>query len=133
MDERVDVEPVPAELLCPRSLVVEQVMRRTGDESLVLAFSASVAESPAFLVAIGRLLTASPGPLPAGSPLLTWASKMPLDPNWRDRCPVTARSVWGELVFLRSLLAADPAGDDSVECDDPLAELERLREASAFL
>jgi hypothetical protein len=110
---------------CPRSLLLEHVMRRTDDESLLLAFVDVEPLSEAFLVALGRLLAASPGPIKAGTPLQVWAGSGTLQRRWRDVCAPVPVSIWGELVTLRALFG-DAATEQSPGLD-PLGELQEFR------
>lgn len=118
---------------CPRAMLLEQVMRRTDDETLLLAFVDVAPLSGAYLAALGRLLAASPGPIRAGTPLQVWAGSGTLQRHWRETCPPVRSSIWGELLTLRALFGVtDPAPAREASADDealsdPLAELQDLR------
>ena len=115
------------QITCPTPLLLEQVMRRTDDESLVFAFLGASPRSDAYMVALGRLLAASPGPVPAGTPLHIWAATGTLRQKWRDLCPPVRSSIWGELTTLRSLFGADHQADSVNQDIDPVLELQALR------
>ena len=120
---------------CPRALLLEQVMRRTDDETLLLVFVDVAPLSDAYLVALGRLLAANPGPIRAGTPLQVWAGSGTLQRRWRDACPPVRSSIWGELLTLRALFGSTvhvPVSTHGAHPDDetpldPLAELQDLR------
>jgi hypothetical protein len=115
------------QITCPTALLLEQVMRRTDDESLVFAFLDASPHSDAYMVALGRLLAASPGPVPAGTPLHIWAATGTLRQKWRDLCPPVRSSIWGELTTLRSLFGADHQSDSANQDTNPVLELQALR------
>jgi hypothetical protein len=118
------------QLTCPKALLLEQVMRRTDDESLVFSFLDASPRSDVYMVALGRLLAASPGPVPAGTPLHIWAATGTLHKQWRDLCPPVRSSIWGELTTLRALFGADYQTDSANQDIDPVLELQELRSRS---
>jgi hypothetical protein len=88
---------------CPRSLLIEQVMRRTDVDVEVLAFLGVEPLSSEYMALLGRLLSVSGNLLPAGSPLAVWAGAGLLAVDWRAREPRVQGSVWGEFDLLRAL------------------------------
>jgi hypothetical protein len=108
-------------------LVVEQVMRATDDELLVVPFQSCQPGSQAFFTAVGRLLCTHPGSVPPGSPVHRWSASQPAAAasTWQEACPPQQMSLWGELVMLRQLTSATPASQQAAA--DPLTELARLR------
>lgn len=113
---------------CTRRDVFEHVLRSTADDLLVFEFLDSEPGSQQFLAALGRLLSHGRPLLPPGSPLRIWAQTppghmpAPAQDDWRERCPPTANSLWGELQLLLSLCGADDHA-----ADDPLQLLLTLR------
>lgn len=91
-----------------RAQVVEQVMRMSGDELMVLTFVEAAPQSRAAKVALGRLL-ASPGArLSLGSPLMAFVTGADVDSSWRSECPSPSGSLWEELGLLCSLHGTSP-------------------------
>ena len=102
--------------------MLEQVMRVTSDDLLAIPFASCRPASPEFFTAIGRLLSDTPGPIPPGSPLHRWSQPVPCSPaaTWRDGCPPSQMSLWGELTALRVICRPSTQ-------PDPFSELLALR------
>lgn len=99
---------------------LEQVMRCTSDDELVVPFLDVEPASTAAHVALGRLLGGASVTLSPGCPLLALVCGTGVDPQWRTACPATAGSLWGHYELLGQLYG--PIVDDN-----PYAALERLR------
>ena len=103
-----------------RSAALEQAMRATGDDGLVVPFLHAEPGSPEAHVALGRLLGVAPARLFPGSPLLSLVAGTPIAEDWRNGCSPTECSLWGHLELLRGLYG-------SVFLNNPYEELEALR------
>jgi hypothetical protein len=101
--------------------MIEQAMRASSDDLLVIPFLNTIPGSPEFLIALGHLLAASHTMLPNGSPLLAWYTSTQVDANWRDNCPCVPASVWGELIIRERLYKSN----DTTTC--PMQRLLELR------
>ena len=113
--------------IAKRSELIEQVMRMTDDDRIVIPFLDATAGSTEILSATGRLLASPPSPFPLGSPLAVWVEpSTTLKLQWRSLLPTRERSMWDDLVFYRSIM-----GDMSCEAENefccPYEELEHLR------
>ena len=91
--------------------LVEQLMRTTGDETLV--YPVRTATSARHLASVlGAVLPQLQVGLLAGSPAACLLGLTDIDPNWRDQYPAGPDSLWAELELLRALhctaVAADP-------------------------
>lgn len=104
-----------------RGAVVEQVMRVTGDDALVLPFLVAPPGSRAAHAALGRLLSEAAVRLVVGCPLMAFVSGTGLDPSWRTSCPPASDSLWSSLEFLEQMYGPAP------ELPDPYEALEELR------
>lgn len=99
-------------------------MRLVGDDILVWPLRAALPGSLELLTTVGRILTAAPGLLPAGTPLRAWAAPgtaAPLRCDWRALCRPAESTLWNELEMLRVL------HDQYATAEDPLSELMTLR------
>jgi hypothetical protein len=88
--------------------VIEQVMRLTDDETLLLPWLDAPAGSRSALVALGRLRFGAPFVLDPDSPLAWWAAGETApatsnDLSWVERLPVPTASMWAELELLEQL------------------------------
>ena len=113
--------------IAKRSELIEQVMRMTDDDRLVIPFLDASAGSTEILSATGRLLASPPSPFPLGSPLALWvepSAKLKL--HWRSLLQTCERSMWDELVFYRSIMK-DVSCETVNEFCCPYEELEHLR------
>lgn len=111
-----------------RSELVEQVMRMTEDDLILLPFLTAQPGSAQLLSSFGRLLGNSPRPYPLGTPLAAWTSPgSNCSDSWRDSCGYLERSLWADLVFLRSLVANHPLVKRTALWCCPYEELETLR------
>jgi len=114
-----------------RAELIEQVMRMSDDDRLVIPFLDVIAGSTEILTATGRLLASPPSPFPLGTPLAVWVEpETRCEPLWRGLLPQRERSLWGDLEFLRAIVGIDTGGDDISFCC-PYEELEHLRLASS--
>jgi hypothetical protein len=108
-----------------RREVIEQVMRMTDDDLLLLPYLSIEPASGGLLAATGRLLAAVGQPFPLRTPLACWVSnedRTRVVDHWRELIPTGSITLWSELVFLRQFLG----GTSSVDCC-PYGELESLR------
>src|SRR4051794_19212539 len=83
--------------------VLEQVMRVTDDDALVLPFLDAEPGSRNARAALGRLLCAERPTLVTGSPVMSLVTGEHLDPQWRTAHPVREDSLWANLQFLTSV------------------------------
>jgi hypothetical protein len=113
----------PPDLVALRPLVVEQVMRATGDEWCVWEAAAAV-DPTELLAALGRMLPSVPLVLVAGCPILAALGESPLGSSWRSAYPPRPGSLWEELETYRALHVPVPSTDG-----DPMLELVCAREA----
>lgn len=119
-----------------RNLLVEQVMRMTDDDRILLPFLDAPAASVEILAATGRLLASPPTPFPLGTPLSVWVAAEAADAvgnshgeditGWRSRLPVRERTLWDDLEFLRLIVGALHTERPTQFCC-PYEELEHLR------
>jgi hypothetical protein len=103
-----------------RAAALEQAMRATGDDGLVVPLLHARPGSSEAHVALGRLLGVAPVRLFPGSPLLSLVAGTPVDEDWRSSCLPAECSLWGHLELLRGLYGA-------AQTDNPYEELEALR------
>jgi hypothetical protein len=96
-------------------------MRLTDDELLTERVAAATPCSKAAKAALGRLLTAHPHGLTAGSPLHSLVTGGPVDPIWRDQVKTCEGSLWSDLQFLIALYG------EPEDCSDALRALHLLR------
>lgn len=89
-------------------LAVEQLMRSTDDEVVVLGVLAAAADRHRLLAAVGRVLPEVPSALAAGMPVRCLLDAATPDPQWRSRLPVVATSLWAELTLREQMSAPDP-------------------------
>ena len=108
-----------------RAESVEQLMRMSADEDLLLGLLAD--PSPAAAATVGQILVALRPQLMTGCPLLAYGAGRPLDHAWRRWYPPVEASLFAELRFYRSLTGADPT-HPVAEFPDAYAELEELRD-----
>ena len=114
-----------------RAELIEQVMRMSDDDRLVIPFLDVVAGSTEILTATGRLLASPPSPFLLGTPLAVWVEPgTRCEPLWRGLLPQRERSLWADLEFLRAIVGIDAGGHDIGFCC-PYEELEHLRLASS--
>jgi hypothetical protein len=106
-----------------RAEVVEQVMRVTDDDVLLLPFLDAVPGSRAAHAALGRLLSGCTLRLVVGCPLMAFVGGTVRDPQWRRAYPPAPDSLWAKLEFLATIYG--PAGGTH-----PYEALELLRERS---
>jgi hypothetical protein len=103
----------------------------TDDDRVLIPFLDVDVASTSLLTAAGRLLANPPKLFPLGTPLAVWIDPDErCEPHWRETLPTPEKSLWGDLVFLRTIvgsLRADPS--TRVWCC-PYEELESLRLAS---
>lgn len=97
---------------CIRGEAIEQVMRLTGDDLLVLPFLTAAAGSSAAAAALGRLLAAAPVKLVDRCPLVAFTTGRRVDPRWRDWYPAREESLWSMLMFYQDLYATPGIPDD---------------------
>lgn len=96
--------------------LLEQLMRCTDDETLLLALVSKSSSLESLRSALGEFLPALAVPLHAGTPVLVALGYGPLDPDWRLAVPPLPVSLWSELEFLRTL-------ERTTSAPDPLTEL----------
>jgi len=114
----------PFDMALPEQLTdaaVEQAMRLTDDDTLVLPFLDVVPSSLAAHSALGRLLGGPPLVLTPGCPLLSLIRGTTLDPAWRTHYPPRPDSLWAHRALLVSLYGHPPSALG------PYASLEWLR------
>src|SRR5687768_1526308 len=104
-----------------RDQVLEQVMRVTDDETLVVPFLGVQPRSRRAHTALGRLLSFAPVALVVGSPVMALVGGDALDPQWRTACPVASASLWSTFEFLVTMYGPADEGQD------PYQALEQLR------
>lgn len=104
-----------------RASVVEQLMRVTSDDAIILPFLSASPGTREAHVALGRLLSATPVRLVVGSPLMAFVSGCDLDVNWRLTFPAESDSLWSSYEFLNSLYGP------VVPAATPYEDLEFLR------
>ena len=110
-----------------RSDLIEQVMRMTNDDRIVILFLDAAAGSTEILSATGRLLASPPSPFLLGSPLAVWVEPSTrFDENWRSNIPDRDQSLWKDLEFYRALLGNTDKESAEVFCC-PYEEIENLR------
>jgi hypothetical protein len=110
-----------------RSDLIEQVMRMTNDDRIVIPFLDAVARSTEILSATGRLLASPPSPFPLGTPLAVWVEPSTgFETHWRSLLPTRERSMWNDLEFYRSIVGAAVCETGKDFCC-PYEELEHLR------
>lgn len=113
-----------------RAELIEQVMRMSNDDRLVIPFLDAVAGSTEILTATGRLLASPPSPFPLGTPLAVWVEpETRCEKMWRTLLPTRERSLWVDLEFLRAIVG-DNSGSQEVRFCCPYEELEHLRLAA---
>lgn len=113
-----------------RQELIEQVMRMTNDDRLLLPFLDAPAGSEQLLSATGRLLAAPPTPFPLSTPLAAWVgAESTCTSEWRSLIPQGDRSLWEDLEFLRSVVGS--LGDSTSSFCCPYEELEHLRLAAS--
>lgn len=113
-----------AQAAATRQDVLEQVMRLTEDDLVMLSFLTVEPGTAAAAAALGRLLSTTPVRLVDGCPLVSFTTGRPVDARWRDWYPCRDGSLWALLVFYRQMYGHAPAAD-------VLAELEDLRVRAA--
>jgi len=91
-----------------RDAVIEQVMRITNDDTLVMPFLYALPGTRAAHSAIGRLLGQSPCALPFGCPLLAYVNQGPMVVSWRDFCHPAATSLWADRMMLIEMYGPPP-------------------------
>jgi hypothetical protein len=84
-------------------LVVEQVMRLTDDDGLVLSWMTAFGRPRAAEAALGRLLCSVPYRLSLSSPIGAYLAGGEVDPDWRAALPGVESSLWSELGLLEAL------------------------------
>ncbi len=134
-----------ADVSVPRAALVEQVMRMTGEDFLILPFLTAQSNSVELWAATGRLLNSYEAPFPLSSPLAAWLGlDVQMSTSWREDNITVDGSLWGELDLMRRLatmsdtLQSDTLQSDTLQSDThqadtdttdccPYRELERHR------
>lgn len=116
-DDRTAGLPARAEL-------VEQVMRMTDDDRLVLPYLHVAPGSEALRAATGRLLAVTEQRIRLGTPLACWSGASgKLVTSWRSEVENAFQCLWEELLFLREFVESPV--EDGWCC--PYRELELRR------
>ena len=124
-----------AEVSVPRAALVEQVMRMTGEDFLILPFLTAESNSVELWAATGRLLNSYEAPFPLSSPLAAWLGlDVRMSTSWREDSITVDGSLWGELDLMRRLATTSdttPTETHKTDTDPtdccPYRELERRR------
>lgn len=111
---------IPATSSSLRAEMLEQVMRVTADDALVVPFLDAAPRSREAHAALGRLISDAHVRLMLGCPLMAFVSGTHLDPEWRRSYPASPDSLWGSFEFL-STMYGPPSSED------PYSGLEALR------
>jgi hypothetical protein len=111
-----------------RSEAIEQVMRVSGDEDLLLTLLAATPGTRAGAAAAGRAMASVPVrlSLSEGCPILVYATGTALNIGWRRWCPPASDSLYSELLLYRSLTVTDEDTPQAEYCD-AYEELEQAR------
>ena len=129
-----------ADVSVPRAVLVEQVMRMTGEDFLILPFLTAQSNSVELWAATGRLLNCYEAPFPLSSPLAAWLGlDVQMSRTWREDTITVDGSLWGELDLMRRLATMSDTNQSDTEQSDtdktdmdttdccPYRELERHR------
>jgi hypothetical protein len=94
---------VTSDVALLRALAIEQACRAVSHGHEVAELIACEPGSRAAHTALGRLLTGAAVTLRVGTPLLAFCSGTPVDPTWRQLCPIREGSLASTLYFYEQM------------------------------